>query len=41
MITLLFGVPAVLTKGKYTQEARIYAVASTLFIDYLILFYGK
>ena len=41
MITLLFGLPAIFSKGKYTQEARIWALFVTLFFDYLIFFYGK
>lgn len=41
MITIIFGLPAIFSKGKYTQEARIWVILGTLFLDYLIFYYGK
>jgi len=39
MMTLLFGFPAVLCKGRYSQEGRIYAFLATLTLDILIFYY--
>lgn len=37
MTTLFLGLPALLHKGRFSQEGRIYALFSTMIIDVIIL----